>query len=158
MEAFGEKVFETVVKRSVKLPDASVAAEPITSYAVKHDDAKAYRQLTRELIRSQPVPMTLLAQEDSEVSSGFTVDLDGFDGTFDLLLGLIAKRQMDVTTVALGEVTDQLVSTSAPWRPSAHWRSPPTARVRRSHTAGYDELIQLLPGAEAKSEEDMAKP
>ena len=50
VEAFGEKVFETVVKRSVKFPDASVAAEPITSYAVKHDGAKAYRQLARELI------------------------------------------------------------------------------------------------------------
>ena len=50
VEAFGEKVFETVVKRSVKFPDASVAAEPITTYAVKHDGAKAYRQLARELI------------------------------------------------------------------------------------------------------------
>lgn len=50
VEAFGDKVFETVVKRSVKFPDASVAAEPITSFAVKHDGAKAYRQLARELI------------------------------------------------------------------------------------------------------------
>lgn len=50
VEAFGDRVFETVVKRSVKFPDASVAAEPITSYAVKHDGAKAYRQLARELI------------------------------------------------------------------------------------------------------------
>ncbi|WP_022872900.1 ParA family protein [Nesterenkonia alba] len=50
VEAFGEKVFETVIKRSVKFPDATVAAEPITSYAQKHDGAKAYRQLARELI------------------------------------------------------------------------------------------------------------
>lgn len=50
VEAFGEKVFETVIKRSVKFPDATVAAEPITNYAAKHDGAKAYRQLARELI------------------------------------------------------------------------------------------------------------
>ncbi|MCT1607847.1 ParA family protein [Nesterenkonia massiliensis] len=50
VEAFGDKVFETVIKRSVKFPDATVAAEPITSYATKHEGAKAYRQLARELI------------------------------------------------------------------------------------------------------------
>ncbi len=37
VEAFGEKVFETVIKRTVKFPDATVAAEPITSYAEKHE-------------------------------------------------------------------------------------------------------------------------
>ncbi|GAA1819490.1 ParA family protein [Nesterenkonia flava] len=56
VEAFGEKVFETVVKRSVKFPDATVAAEPITNYAEKHDGAKAYRQLARELIARGGAP------------------------------------------------------------------------------------------------------
>lgn len=51
VEAFGDRVFETVIKRSVKFPDATVAAEPIISYAQKHDGAKAYRQLARELIQ-----------------------------------------------------------------------------------------------------------
>lgn len=50
VEAFGDRVFETVIKRSVKFPDATVAAEPITNYAAKHEGAKAYRQLARELI------------------------------------------------------------------------------------------------------------
>ncbi|OSM42895.1 ParA family protein [Nesterenkonia sp. PF2B19] len=50
VEAFGDKVFETVIKRTVKFPDATVAAEPITSYAHKHEGAKAYRQLARELV------------------------------------------------------------------------------------------------------------
>ncbi|NLS08432.1 ParA family protein [Nesterenkonia sp. MY13] len=56
VEAFGEKVFETVIKRSVKFPDATVAAEPITNYAAKHDGAKAYRQLARELISRGGAP------------------------------------------------------------------------------------------------------
>lgn len=56
VEAFGEKVFETVIKRSVAFPDATVASEPITSFAQKHDGAKAYRQLARELIARGGAP------------------------------------------------------------------------------------------------------
>lgn len=49
-EAFGEQVFETVIARTVKFPDASVATEPITSYAPNHAGAYNYRKLARELI------------------------------------------------------------------------------------------------------------
>jgi chromosome partitioning protein len=50
VEAFGDQVFHTVINRTVKFPDASVAAEPITSYASTSTGADAYRQLARELI------------------------------------------------------------------------------------------------------------
>ena len=50
VEAFGERVFHTVIGRTVKFPDASVAAEPITTYASTHAGAYAYRLLARELI------------------------------------------------------------------------------------------------------------
>ncbi len=50
VEAFGDRVFHTVIARTVKFPDASVAAEPITSYASGHAGAEAYRQLARELV------------------------------------------------------------------------------------------------------------
>ncbi|GAA3287465.1 AAA family ATPase [Nesterenkonia halobia] len=56
VEAFDDKVFETVIKRTVKFPDATVAAEPITSYAQKHEGAKAYRTLVRELISRGGAP------------------------------------------------------------------------------------------------------
>ncbi len=49
-EAFGEEVFATVIGRTVKFPDASVATEPITTYAPSHPGAHAYRQLARELV------------------------------------------------------------------------------------------------------------
>jgi chromosome partitioning protein len=49
-EAFGDQLLQTVIRRTVKFPDASVAAEPITSYAPTHDGANAYRQLARELV------------------------------------------------------------------------------------------------------------
>src|SRR5690625_266590 len=49
-EAFGDQVFHTVITRTVKFPDASVATEPITSYAPNHAGAYNYRKLARELI------------------------------------------------------------------------------------------------------------
>src|SRR5699024_6914078 len=55
-EAFGEKVFESVINRTVKFPDASVAAEPITSFAPKHAGSEAYRRLARELIARGGAP------------------------------------------------------------------------------------------------------
>ncbi len=49
-EAFGDQLLHTVIGRTVKFPDSSVAAEPITSYAPTHPGAHAYRQLARELV------------------------------------------------------------------------------------------------------------
>jgi chromosome partitioning protein len=49
-EAFGDTLMQTVIGRTVKFPDASVAAEPITTYAPNHSGAVSYRQLARELI------------------------------------------------------------------------------------------------------------
>ncbi len=49
-EAFGDLVFTTRIGRTVKFPDASVASEPITTYAPNHPGARAYRRLAREVI------------------------------------------------------------------------------------------------------------
>jgi chromosome partitioning protein len=50
VETFGDRVFETVIGRTVKFPDASVSGTPITQFAPDHQAAGAYRQLARELI------------------------------------------------------------------------------------------------------------
>lgn len=50
VDHFGDQVFRTVISRTVKFPDATLAAEPITTYASAHSGATAYRQLARELI------------------------------------------------------------------------------------------------------------
>lgn len=50
VDHFQDNVFHTVISRTVKFPDATLAAEPITSYASTHSGAEAYRQLARELI------------------------------------------------------------------------------------------------------------
>ena len=56
VEAFGDKVFETVIKRTIKFADATVAAEPITQYASTHSGAEAYRRLARELVARGGAP------------------------------------------------------------------------------------------------------
>nr|WP_223875150.1 AAA family ATPase [Nanchangia anserum] len=49
-ETFGDLVFDTQIKRTIKFPDASVASEPITTYAPSHAGAEAYRRLAREVV------------------------------------------------------------------------------------------------------------
>ena len=49
VQAWGDKVFHTVIRRTVKFSDSTVAGEPITSYASSSGGADAYRQLAREV-------------------------------------------------------------------------------------------------------------
>jgi len=50
VEGFGDTVLDTVIGRTVKFPDASVAGTPITEFAPEHASAQTYRELARELI------------------------------------------------------------------------------------------------------------
>ncbi|MEI6216563.1 MAG: AAA family ATPase [Actinomycetes bacterium] len=50
MEAFPEHVFDTIIARTVRFPETTVAGEPITTYASNSSGASAYRRLARELI------------------------------------------------------------------------------------------------------------
>ncbi|KQR16068.1 chromosome segregation protein ScpA [Cellulomonas sp. Leaf334] len=43
-------------------------------------------------------------------TSAFEVHLTNFSGPFDLLLGLIAKHKLDITEVALAQVTDEFIA------------------------------------------------
>jgi chromosome partitioning protein len=50
VEAFGDKVFHTVINRTVRFPETTVAGEPITSYASSSSGATAYRDLAKEVL------------------------------------------------------------------------------------------------------------
>jgi chromosome partitioning protein len=50
VDAFGDKVFRTVIARTVRFPETTVAGEPITTYASSSPGAAAYRQLAREVL------------------------------------------------------------------------------------------------------------
>ena len=60
VEAFGDRVFHTVISRTVKFPETSVAGVPITVYAPASAPAQAYRQLSREVLaRIDPGSITV---------------------------------------------------------------------------------------------------
>jgi chromosome partitioning protein len=50
VEAFGDEVFDTVISRTVRFPQTTVAGEPITTWAPTSAGAKAYRNLAREVL------------------------------------------------------------------------------------------------------------
>jgi chromosome partitioning protein len=50
VEAFGDTVFDTVIARTVRFPETTVAGEPITTWAPSSSGAAAYRALAREVI------------------------------------------------------------------------------------------------------------
>jgi chromosome partitioning protein len=50
VQAFGDKVFHTVVNRTVRFPETTVAGEPITTFASASPGATAYRDLAREVV------------------------------------------------------------------------------------------------------------
>jgi chromosome partitioning protein len=55
-EAFGDQVFDTIVNRTVKFPDATIAAVPITEFAPTSDAAEYYRTVARELVSRGSAP------------------------------------------------------------------------------------------------------
>lgn len=50
IEVFGDRVFDSVITRTVRFPETSVAGEPITSWAPRSDGASQYRSLAREVL------------------------------------------------------------------------------------------------------------
>ncbi|GLY71801.1 chromosome partitioning protein [Actinoallomurus iriomotensis] len=51
VDAFGEKVFHTVINRTVRFPDATVVGEPITRFDPSSMGANAYRELAKEVLQ-----------------------------------------------------------------------------------------------------------
>src|ERR1700736_783289 len=50
VKGFGDKVFHTVINRTVRFPDATVAGEPITRFDSSSMGASSYRELAREVL------------------------------------------------------------------------------------------------------------
>jgi segregation and condensation protein A len=89
-----------------------------------------------------------------EGDGSFRVRLDNFEGPFDLLLGLISRRQLDVTEVALSQVTDEFISFLAG---SADWDLGQATEFLVVAATLLDlKTARLLPAAEVEDEEDLA--
>lgn len=83
----------------------------------------------------------------------FEVHLVNFEGPFDLLLQLISRREMDVTEVALSQVTDEFIAHVR----KGDWDLETTSSFLVVAATLLDlKTARLLPGAEAEDEEDVA--
>jgi chromosome partitioning protein len=54
VQAFDERVFHTVIRRTVKFPETTVVGEPITTYAPSSSAANQYRDLAKEVLARCP--------------------------------------------------------------------------------------------------------
>src|SRR4051794_23304689 len=111
-----------------------------------------------------PPPTSLLGDpspaEDAQpgqvaTSTGFQVRLDVFEGPFDLLLSLISKHQLDVTEVALHQVTDDFIAFIR--AAGATWELGTATEFLLVAATLLDlKAARLLPSGEVEDEEDLA--
>ncbi|ADD44072.1 segregation and condensation protein A [Stackebrandtia nassauensis] len=88
-------------------------------------------------------------------AKGFQVRLDNFTGPFDLLLQLIGKHKLDVTEVALHQVTDDFISYTRSL--GDDWDLNETSEFLLIAATLLDlKAARLLPSADVEDEEDLA--
>jgi segregation and condensation protein A len=123
-----------------------VVSRPAVSSVVL--DGEALEALSAEW-ELPPAPKPLGADRT------FHVRLHNFEGPFDLLLALIGRRQMDVTEVALSQVTDDFISYL-----SAEGQTFDLGQATEFLVVAATLLdlkaARLLPSAEVENEEDLA--
>jgi segregation and condensation protein A len=86
---------------------------------------------------------------------GFEVHLDVFEGPFDLLLALISKHKLDITEVALSQVTDEFIAYIS--ARSDGWDLDQVSYFLVVAATLLDlKAARLLPSGEVEDEEDLA--
>ena len=90
----------------------------------------------------------------SLADGAFHVRLENFEGPFDLLLSLITRRQLDVTEVALSQVTDEFITYLAA---SGKWDLGQATEFLVVAATLLDlKAARLLPAADVEDDEDLA--
>ena len=90
----------------------------------------------------------------ADVAQTFRVRLANFEGPFDLLLSLITRRQLDITEVALSQVTDEFLSYIGG---VAAWDLGQATEFLVVAATLLDlKTARLLPAADVDDEEDLA--
>ncbi len=100
------------------------------------------------------------AQEQA-ASGAFAVRLENFEGPFDLLLSLISKHKMDVTEVALSQVTDEFIAHIKAGGSGGEGAEPWDLEQTTSFLVVASTLLdlkaaRLLPQGDVEDEEDLA--
>ncbi len=96
---------------------------------------------------------TGVAERPEAQPRGFEVKLENFSGPFDLLLSLIAKHRLDVTEIALAQVTDEFIAHMH--APGAWDTSQASEFVVVAATLLDLKAARLLPSADVEDDEDL---
>jgi segregation and condensation protein A len=106
------------------------------------------------------LPLTLSVPPDPAAEAvaqgkGFSVHLDNFEGPFDLLLQLISKHKLDITEVALSQVTDDFIAHIKAMGPD--WDLDQTSEFLLVAATLLDlKAARLLPQGDVEDAEDLA--
>ncbi|MCX2964355.1 segregation and condensation protein A [Gordonia aquimaris] len=94
------------------MTDGSPGADPaaVETIAADVSDLAAADRLPSRPETAPSQPDTGGPEGSEEKPTGFQVRLPNFEGPFDLLLNLISQHRLDVTEVALHEVTDDFIA------------------------------------------------
>ena len=86
---------------------------------------------------------------------GFQVHLDNFNGPFDLLLQLISRHKLDITEVALSQVTDEFIAHIK--AAGSAWDLDQTSHFVVVAATLLDlKAARLIPSGEVEDPEDLA--
>jgi segregation and condensation protein A len=116
-------------------------------------------QLVGPVVYGQQVPEEVVPVVGAELepveAGGFQVRLANFEGPFDLLLQLIGKHKLDVTEVALHQVTDDFIAYIRAM--GDEWDLGEASEFLLVAATLLDlKAARLLPAAEVEDEEDLA--
>ena len=96
-----------------------------------------------------------VAEVAPEETSGFSVRVGDFEGPFDLLLSLISKHKLEVTELALHQVTDEFISYIRD--KGSEWDLNEASSFLVVAATLLDlKAARLLPSGEVEDEEDLA--
>ncbi|SRR5579884_968535 len=128
------------------------AAEPARPHDAALSDATP-------AVGTEPPEEQVLSPGDIRTGRGranaFQVHLEEFEGPFDLLLSLIAKHKLDVTTLALSKVTDEFIAFIN--SKGSDWDLDQASEFLLVAATLLDlKAARLLPAAEVEDEEDLA--
>src|SRR3954452_17032281 len=93
--------------------------------------------------------------EEVAASAGFSLHLANFEGPFDLLLSLISKHKLDVTEVALSQVTDEFIAYIKTGGEAGDLEQT-TSFLLVASTLLDLKAARLLPQGDVEDEEDLA--
>ena len=101
-----------------------------------------------------PTEATAVDEGSGETTSGFSVKVGEFEGPFDLLLSLISKHKLEVTELALHQVTDEFIGYIR--GQGSEWDLDEASGFLVAATLLDLKAARLLPSGEVEDEEDLA--